>query len=171
MGLNNLNKTSPANYELIFSMLPFQDEIDESRKLVLNIHNTIIPSVTLDMEEQHWQGATRKVLAGGISYEMWFLTFLVDSKFDNWYKLFNWINQIHNNKDRFVRSPKEFQTDAGLIVTDNYGHKVLEVTFINTWLTYVGEVNLGYREGSEVLEATANLVYDRYEVRRSLDNS
>jgi hypothetical protein len=53
MSLSNLNKTSPANYQLVFSKLPFLDSIRESNELTLNIYNSIIPSLTLEMQEQH----------------------------------------------------------------------------------------------------------------------
>jgi hypothetical protein len=53
MSITNLNKTSPANYQLVFPKLPFQDSIESSNQLTLNIYNTLIPSLTLEMNEQH----------------------------------------------------------------------------------------------------------------------
>lgn len=170
MSLSNLNKTSPANYQLVFSKLPFLDSIRESNELTLNIYNSIIPSLTLEMQEQHWQGATRKIITGELSFEPWFISFLVDDDFNNWYSLYHWVNQIHNNKDRFLKSPKDYCTDLSLYITNNKKDNIMVVSFINAFVNFLGEVNLSVREGSEVLESTTNIMYDRYEINKLYKN-
>ncbi len=166
MSITNLNKTSPANYQLVFPKLPFQDSIESSNQLTLNIYNTLIPSLTLEMNEQHWMGATRKVLTGGLTFEPWFVHFLVDSDFTNWFTLYNWVTQIHNNKDQFLKAPKEYCVDMTLYITDNKGNNVMNMKIINGFINFLGEINLSTREGSEVLESTTNIMYDRFEIKK-----
>lgn len=170
MTIQNLNKTSPANYQLVFSKLPFEDKLEDSNNLTLNIYNTIVPSLTLEMVEQSWMGATRKIITGGLTFEPWFVHFLVDSDFTNWYMLYNWINQIHNNKDRFLKSSKEYCVDLSLYVTDNNNNHILNIKIINAFINFLGEINLSTREGAEVLESTTNIMYDRFEIKKVYQN-
>jgi hypothetical protein len=44
------------------------------------------------------------------------------------------------------------------------------VSFVNAFVNFLGEVNLSVREGSEVLESTTNIMYDRYEINKLYKN-
>jgi len=161
----NLNKATPSNFELIFPKIPVSDNIRDMQGLTLNIHTTVIPSVTLDTTEINWQGGTIHQDSGSITFEPWLVTFTVDSKFNNWSTLYKWITFINNNSDRYGRTRNEYKIDATLRILDNFQEEIMVVDLIGVWINMLGEISLTYREGSQNLESSANLVYDRYEIR------
>lgn len=165
MAITNLNKSSATNFNLIFPKIPTTPDLGEEKALTLNIHQTVIPSLTLETTEQAYMGSKRQIYSGAVSYEPWFVHFSVDSRFGNWTSLYKWIYSIHNSRDKYGRSPSEFMVDATLQVTDNYKRDILEIELINVWPNFLGEITLSYREGQENLSSTTNLMYDRYEVR------
>lgn len=161
----NLNKATPSNFELIFPKIPTSDNIRELNGLTLNIHTTVLPSITLDTTDVFWQGGTVHHDIGSISYEPWLVNFTVDSKFSNWTALYKWLTFINNNKDTYGRSTDQYKVDATLRILDNFRNEILVVDLLGVWINMVGEISLTYREGSMNLESAANFMYDRYEIR------
>jgi hypothetical protein len=53
-----------------------------------------------------------------------------------------------------------------LYITDNKGNNVMNMKIINGFINFLGEINLSTREGSEVLESTTNIMYDRFEIKK-----
>ena len=160
----NLNKAAPHSYELIFPQLPVETSMAEKNQLVLNIHSTVIPALTLSEQELPWQGGKAKTFSGEITFEPWFVHFLVDSDFTNWRLMYNWITFINNNKNRYSKNNVEYKVDASLKITDNFEKTVMTIKFVNVWLNNLGEVALTHKEGEETLNSTANFSYDRYEI-------
>ena len=161
----NLNKATPTNFELIFPMVPMSSGIRETQGLTLNIHTTVIPSLTLETTEINWQGGTAYQDIGGITYEPWLVNFTVDSVFSNWIVLYKWLTYINNNKDRYGRERNDYKVDATLRILDNFRSEILVIDLIGVWINMLGEISLTYREGSQNLESAANFIYDRYEIR------
>lgn len=161
----NLNKATPSNFELVFPKIPVSDNVRDMQGLTLNIHTTVIPSLTLDTTEVEWQGATVFQDSGDITFEPWLVNFTVDSQFTNWITLYKWLTFINNNNDRYGRARDTYKIDATLRVLDNFRNEILVIDLIGVWINMLGEISLTYREGSQNLESSANLIYDRYEVR------
>ncbi len=161
----NLNKATPSNFELIFPNVPMSDGVRSTQGLTLNIHTTLIPSITLETTEVNWQGGVGFQDIGAISFEPWLVNFTVDSVFSNWLVLYKWLTFINNNKDRYGRATNDYKVDATLRILDNFRNEILVMDLIGVWINMVGEVSLSYREGSDNLESSANFMYDRYEIR------
>lgn len=161
----NLNKATPSNFELIFPVIPTENNIRATESLTLNIHETVIPSLTLATNEIPWQGGKFHMEIGDITYEPWYVNFTVDSKFSNWRTLHKWLTFINNNKDTYSRRTNEYKVDATLRVLDNFRNEIFVVDLMGMWINMVGQIGLTYREGSTNLESSANFMYDRYEVR------
>jgi len=161
----NLDKSVPSNFQLVIPKLPTELTLDATDELTLNIFETIIPGVTLDIVEGNWQGAVVQFDSGRMSYEPWTFQFVVDSNFLNWKVLFRWLTSINNNKDVHGGFPSEYAVDATLRVTDNFLNEILRIYFTNVWPQMIGEVSFTTREGEMNLECTASFVYDRYEIR------
>lgn len=161
----NLNKATPSNFELIFPMVPMASDVRETQGLTLNIHTTVIPSLTLDTTDVHWQGGTAFQDIGSITFEPWLVNFTVDSVFSNWIVLYKWLTFINNNKDRYGRDRDSYKVDATLRILDNFHKEILVIDLIGVWINMLGEISLTYREGSQNLESAANFIYDRYEIR------
>lgn len=164
-GLNNLNKSTASNFELYFPKIPTSDSIKDMQSVTLNIFETVVPSLTLDVMEAHWQGGIAKQDSGGLSFENWYVNFTVDSNFQNWYSLYKWITFINNNKDRYGRPQREYKVDAVLRVLDNFRNEIIVISLTGCWISMLGEIKFTYREGDRNLMSSANLIYDRYEVR------
>ena len=166
MSINaTLNKSSPSNFQLFFPKLPTEISLEATKELTLNIYSTIVPSLSLDVTSMPWMGAKIFQESGGITYDPWNTSFLVDSDFKNWKVLWYWLTYILNNKDIFGRNRDEFVVDATLHVTDNFDEAIFKLFFVNVWITSLGEITLSTREGENVLECQATFQYDRYEIR------
>jgi hypothetical protein len=165
MTLQNLNKSTSSNFELVFPKIPTEPDLRAMSGLTLNIHSTVIPSMTMETTDINWQGGVAHYEVGTLTFEPWYVNFAVDSNFDNWKKLYKWITFINNNKDRFGRPREEYMVDAVLRVLNNFRQPIMEIDIYNCWINMLGEMSLTYREGDQNLESQANFIYDRYEVR------
>lgn len=165
MTLINLNKSTSSNFHLTFPKIPTESSLKALEGLTLNIHSTVIPSMTIQTSDVNWQGGVAHYEVGQLDFEPWYVNFTVDSDFDNWKKLYKWITFINNNKDRFGRPRDEYKVDAVLQVLDNFRQPIMTLDIYNCWINMLGEMSLTYREGDQNLESQANFIYDRYEVR------
>lgn len=160
----NLNKATNQNFQLIFPKIPTEATIRGSEILTLNIHGTVVPSMTLGTVENSWQGGQYPMAIAPITYEPWYTNFEVDSDFDNWHKLYKWINYINNNKDTYDRNPGNYWVDATLHLVDNFDKPVLNVGIYNIFPTMLGEISLSYREGETNVQSSVSFAYTRYDV-------
>jgi len=160
-----LNKASPFSFELVFPLIPSQTELRANQEFVLNIYETVIPGVTLDMVEQNWQGGRTNRATGALTFEPWNVNFMVDSEFKNWQVIFNWFMFINNNKDKYIDKQVNYSTDATLRIVDNFQIQKFSLFFVDVWPTSIGEVQMNYREGEMNLETQVSFTYDRYEIR------
>ena len=159
----NLNKANTGSYQLIFPKLPFRSTIEDSEVLTLNIHGTVIPSMTLTNTEMHWMGGKYDFAIPPIVFEPWYTNFTVDSNFKNWFILYEWMTTINNNKDHYDRKPDDYWINASLIVTNNFEQHVMTLKIENLFPTMLGEITLSSREGEQNLESSVNFMYTRYE--------
>lgn len=165
MSINvNLNKGTACNYELIFPLLPHKTLISDNKELILNIHGTIIPSISLEQTESPWQGKKMQFHSGGITFNEWNINYIVDSELSNWKLLYDWMVYINDNYNIPTKPVNDYMVDASLIITDNYHSLIRKILFKNIWPISLGEVTLSNREGEMQLECDATFSYDRYEV-------
>ena len=166
MAINvNLDKSSPANFQLVFPKLPTETTLGATDELTLNIFGTIIPGLSLDIIEGTFMGAVIPFDSGRMTFEPWTVEFTVDSEFLNWLVLYRWLTAINNNKDVHGALPSEYLVDAVLRITDNFKNEILRIFFTNVWVNMLGEISFTTREGETNLECTCQFVYDRFEVR------
>lgn len=161
----NLNKATASNFQLIFPKIPTGDSTKDMKQLSMNIHTTIIPSLSLDTVDINWQGGVFRKDIGNVVFDNWYVNFTVDSSFSNWLTLYKWFTFINNNKDTYGRSTDQYKVDATLQVLDNFRNEILVMDIHGIFITMLGEISLTYREGSRNLESSANFIYDRYEIR------
>ena len=136
----NLNKATGQNFQLIFPLIPTERTIRDSEILTLNIHGTVLPSITISTFESHWMGGKFQAPIAPLEFEPWFTNFEVDSKFENWYKIYKWITYINNNEDHYDRKPEDVWVDATLHMTDNFGKLVMVANIRNVFPTSLGEI-------------------------------
>lgn len=166
MALNtNLNKAGPANFELVFPVLPVGTDLTTNRELSLNIYSTIIPGVSMDPEQLDWLGGRTNRAGGKLTFEQWNCNFLVDSELKNWKTIFNWLTYINNNYNQFMRSHRDYTVDATMRVVDNYSNGIFQLLFVDVWPNGLGEVTFSHRDAETTLECNILLAYDRYEIQ------
>ncbi|MBU0847682.1 hypothetical protein KKH23_10890 [Patescibacteria group bacterium] len=160
-----LNKASPFSFELVFPLIPVQTELKPNEEFTLNIFETVIPGVTLDMSEHNWMGGKTNRATGALTFEPWNISFMIDSEFKNWQIILKWFMFINNNRDKYIDLQSNYAVDATLRVLDNFRNQKFSLFFVDVWPSSIGEVLLTYREGETNLEAQVSFTYDRYEIR------
>ena len=163
--LNNIDKSTPTNYQLVFPKIPTESNIGANNPFVMNIHSAIIPSVSIAVEEYRWQGTKANVGLIPMEFDPWLVSFTVDSNLANWNLLRKWMQFINNNNDKIAEYHTEYAIDAAMVITDNYGNMVKEILFIDIWPMQIGEISFSQREGDVLLESTVNFNYDYFKVR------
>jgi hypothetical protein len=86
-----LNKASAFSFELTFPVVPSESELKINEELVLNVFDSVIPSFSLDVNDESWQGSKSKMATGGFTFEDWTLSFIVDTDFKNWKMIYKWM--------------------------------------------------------------------------------
>ena len=163
----NINISTPSNFRMTFPKLPQQTSLARNNELALNTHGIILPALSLNYEEIHWEGAKRFVAQNQIMFDQLQTQFLVDSKFLNWTLLFEWMTYISNNKDIMGRDYAKYAVDATLAITDNFQNEILSVKFAGIWPLNLQEVSFSMREGEVFVESGASFVYDYLEIKRT----
>lgn len=162
----SLNAASANNFQLVIPKLPHTESLDESREFILNVYGTILPGVSLDAEDHHWQGWASKRLDGKMNFTDVTMNFSVNEKFSNWITLFDWMSFINNNKDVMSGHPREYTVDAFLLILNNFGNTILRCKYVNLVPIDIDAVTLSFREGEPFLESGCTFTYDRFEIER-----
>lgn len=165
--LSNMDKATPTNYQLIFPLIPQQTTIGANNPFIMNIFSAIIPSLSMATEELRWQGNKTRHASEPIEFDPWLVSFVVDSRLENWKLLFKWMSYVNDNYKKIAEQHHKYGVDAALVVTDNYANSVLELIFVDIWPTTIGELSMSQREGDIVLESTVNFNYDYFYVRET----
>jgi hypothetical protein len=166
MPLNiQLNKSTPSNFRLVFPMLPNQKTLGAAEELILNIHSTVLPGISLDPGEVGWQNSKSKIAQGPLNFEEFSVDFIIDSELKNWTVLYKWLIYITNYKTKLMEHYKEFSVDSSLQILDNFNKEVLRIGFVRMWPMVIGAITLSNRDGESVLECSATFSYDYYEIK------
>jgi hypothetical protein len=163
--LNNIDKSTPTNYQLVFPKIPTETSIGANNPFVMNIHSAIIPPVSIAVEEHRWQGLKTKYALSPMEFDPWLVSFTVDVNLANWNLLRKWMQFINNNNDKIAEYHSEYSVDASMVITNNYGKMVKEIILVDIWPMQIGEISFSQREGDVVLESTVNFNYDYFYVR------
>jgi len=164
--IQNLNKAKGHSYELIFPMIPVAEKPKDMDIFTMNIHGTVIPSMTVGTTEPNWQNASYPMAIAPTTFEPWFVNFTVDSDFCNWYIIYKWILFINNPSTGLERSFKDYAVDATLKLINNESHEVMNINIRNIYPTLLNEVSLSHRDGESYLDCAVNFNYTLFEAVR-----
>lgn len=168
MGFPVMSKSTPSNFELFFPKIPTALSVDNticsSAELTINIFGVVLPSVTIPPVESNWQNTVRKIAGGPMDFEVLTTQFIVDSSFNNWKLLWNWMRLITNNKDKMAEQYTNFAIDSTLRIIDNFNETALGVKFIGMWPTNLQEVSFSHKESEIQLESSVTFIYDYFEI-------
>lgn len=158
-----LNLASGNNFQLMFPTLPIEDKPD--RTLLLHVFDSVLPGVSFDENVMNWQGWDIRYISSNMNYEPWKFSFNIDEKFDNWKRIYYWMENINNNRDKGGDNPWRFSAvNTSLHVYNNYRELVLKVTFNSILPRSLGDVELSFREGESFLSSSLELMYDYFVV-------
>jgi len=160
----NLDQSTPSNFSLVIPKIPTETELSASNELILNAFSSPIPGISLELDEEYWNGKIVQLPSGRVTFEPWSFSFVVDSDLKNWKLLYSWMMYIANNKDNFVSNMSLYSIDSSLIVTDNFRNEIMKIKFRSLWPTTLEEVNFSHREGQNILESRATFSYTYFEV-------
>lgn len=163
--LNNFDKSTPSNYNLVFPLIPTETSISAINPFVMNVHSAILPSVSLSSDELRWQGNKTRRGILPLEFDPWLISFVVDSNLYNWRLIFKWMSYINNNYNKIAEYHSDYSVDCSLVITDNYNNSILEVIFVSLWPSLLGEVSFSQRESDILLESTVNFQYDYFYVK------
>jgi hypothetical protein len=163
--LNNFDKATPTNYQLVFPKIPTESTITANNPFVMNIFSAVIPSLSIGINEMFWQGNKVRYDLNPIEFDPWLVNFVVDSQIANWTLIFKWMSYINNNWNKIAEYHSEYAVDVSMVVTDNYGNMVMELIFVDIWPSTLGEISFSQREGDVILESVINFNYDYFYVR------
>ena len=155
----HLAKNSKSNFQLVFPVLPTASTIVEGNPLVLNIFNTVLPSIDIEEILLPWQGG-KVFMEGEITYGDWTVTFHVDESLNNYLLIYDWMMYINDGISRFGREFDDYQISANLILTDNFENVKANFQFNNLWPKSLNEIDLSYQGGNEKMETSVTFKYD-----------
>jgi hypothetical protein len=161
-----LSKGTSSNFEVIIPRLPTMTLLRESEDLILHVHESLIPGMSIETSSRKWMGIKVDEQPGtGIIFEDWKLGFSVDAELKNWRILQQWFNFITAAKADQTEHllPSQFTVNAALMLYDNFRNPLVKVIFLNTWISALGEIRVSNRESSP-LESSATFKYNRYEI-------
>ena len=159
---NRFDVASENSFQLVIPKLPFEDEVN--REFILQIYDTVLPGLSFDEEETHWQGFYLPNIIGKIRFDKWKIGFDVDENFNNWNRIFTWMKFINNNKDKAGETLKNYVIDSNLLVFDNYENVVLKAMFKNVFPISLGSTNFSSREGENYLKSEVELGYTYFDI-------
>ena len=165
--IQNLNKAVSSNYELIFPIIPVVDKPKDMDIFTLNIHGTVIPSMTCGTVEPSWQNASFPMSIAPTTFEPWFVNFTVDSNFCNWFILYKWMLFINNPITGLSKSFKDYSVDAILKFINNEDQEVMNIKITGIYPTLLNEVTLSHRDGEINLDCGVNFNYTYFEAVRT----
>lgn len=158
----NLNKSSPNKFNLVFTKLPGDTSVSAARNFTMNIFGTILPGVRLDVSKNSYMGWQINSSSSTMEFSEWTFNFNVDENFDNWFKIFDWMQLVNNNRDYIYSKESEFLVDATLLILDDYNKVIKQINFKNMFPGDLESVNFSKREGESILESSVTMYYDYY---------
>ena len=171
MPLNvTLDKSSPNLFQLVFPMVPHEQNINESNELILNVFSSIIPGISISEMSQDWQGMKTTFATSELQFDPWSIDFVVDKKFRNWRMIFNWLMFIHNNSDKPMEISKLYKIDASLIILSAWREPIINIKFYDIYPLSLGQVSLSMRDAQQLLECNASFAFQRFNIESYSSN-
>jgi hypothetical protein len=109
--LNNFDKATPTNYQLVFPKIPTESTITANNPFVMNIFSAVIPSISIGINEMFWQGNKVRYDLNPIEFDQWLVNFVVDSRIMNWSLIFKWMSYINNNWNKIAEYHSEYAVE------------------------------------------------------------
>lgn len=144
----HIGKSNKNNWNFIFSSVP-GNPVRSDEKFKLNITNLTLPGVTLEETYIPFNG-TKIYDAIGVEYDSLQVSSLVDSNYENYFTIYDWMMGIYNGFNKFGGAWNGMQTEADLHLLDSFGKLIRGITFHNIWPVSMGAVDLSYQDSEKM---------------------
>jgi hypothetical protein len=148
------------------------NKINEN-SLQFSVYGAVIPSITVPEITQQYAGQSFKVSSHSRPpYENVTVNFTIDSRFNNYWVLYKWLDLMNNdkqsvfdsdnlsntpsiatssrNKVKSANSPSLYQADITLYAKDEYDANVVKFLYTNAFPVNLGGIDFNYRTEGEV---------------------
>lgn len=156
--------SNPTTFKLVFSKLPTLTSLSGADEFYLQLYECVLPSIDFDENEIHWQGNRGYGSPIGINYGNFSTSFFIDEDFKNYLMIYDWMMAIRDGIGTQFHTDNmlDFQTDASLVVMDNFNQPVVSFRFANMHPNSLGEVTLSYQEGESYVTCDVDFLYDYF---------
>ena len=141
--------------------------------LQFSVYGAVVPSIQVPEITEPYAGQTFKASSHTRPpYENVSVNFTVDSRFNNYWIIYKWLDILNNeeesiydsnnlmetptvptrsrNKDRSLTPPKEYQTDITLYALDEFDKPIVKFVYKKSFPVSLGSINWNYRTDAEV---------------------
>jgi len=137
-----------------------------------SVYGTVVPSVVVPAQEQHFSGQTLKVSSHDRpAYGDVEVNFTIDNEYNNYWYIWRWLDVMndsstgeydkHNNNSRnfvtnvekSIPSPEllmDYQTNVSIFGLDDFNKKQVEFKYTKAFPTELGNISFSHRETGEL---------------------
>ena len=141
-----------------------------SDEVSLNLYNFSLPEIS-SAEVEFTVGGTTFPLPGHIRNESKELTFnyLLSSNWHQYLLLYKWFSMIATscgtigiNEDGIANTPDSYTLDLTVMVVSEYKNPLFQITYHNSWIKSLAEVDFNYQDEDEVISHSFTVAYSHY---------
>ena len=132
----------------------------KTQKLLMNVYGKAIPEIEIASNEIPAFGHVMKASSlGRKAYRPVTIKFIIDSKYENYYVIYKWMDIMNNtmdggfDKEKLLdRSGKlgDYSTTFSLYLLNEYNKPVVRWDYVGAFPTGLGSINLDKRDPSEI---------------------
>ena len=164
-----LNQAAKDKFLLVFDVPPilknFSSKSVRNNNTVIpdtvqfTIWGTAVPDITVPGTEVRYAGSTLYVSSHNkSSYPPVEVNFAVDSMYNNYWTIYQWLNLLHDEKTGEYNSRQEFvdanfndyQTDLTIYGLDEYGKKRVKFTYKKAFPTTLKGLQYDYQQSGDM---------------------
>lgn len=163
-----LNQAKKDKFLLVFDVPPILKNIskkyDRTNKTIIpdsvqfSIWGTMVPAITVKGVETRYAGSTLYVSSHSKdSYPPVSVKFSVDSLYNNYWAIYQWLNLLHHEKTGTYNARglttdgdfNDYQTNLTIYALDEYGNKRVKFTYTKAFPTTLDELQFTQQESGD----------------------
>lgn len=132
----------------------------KTQKLQMAVYGKIVPELKIDsIDIPGWTHTLKASSKARPAYAPVTLNFIVDSKYENYYVIYKWMNIMNNNlaggfdisnETRKTGKMGDYSTTFSLYLLDEYNKPVVRWDYLGAFPTSLGSLNLDKRNPKEI---------------------
>lgn len=164
-----LNRARKDKFLLVFDIPPILKTIQRNYtrnddtiipdSVQFSVFGTMVPGLTIKAVATRYAGDTLYVSSHSKDpYPPVNVKFAVDSGYNNWWTIYQWLNLQHDQKTGQYNSLNievdgnfsDYQTDITLYGLDEYDQKVIQFKYTKAFVTSIDEISFNEQESGEM---------------------